>query len=56
MSGAPFDGQFSADGGGLLRKDLSPKKVYTALKKLIHEEWSTRAAGKRGVNTIDVKP
>ena len=33
-------------GGGLLHKDLSPKKVYTALKKLLHEEWSTRAAGK----------
>jgi hypothetical protein len=28
-------------GGGLLRKDLSPKKVYTILKKLIHEQWST---------------
>ena len=33
-------------GGGLLHKDLSPKKVYTALKKLIHEEWSTRRTGK----------
>ena len=33
-------------GGGLLRKDLSPKKVYTALKKLIHDEWSTRRTGK----------
>jgi len=29
-------------GGGLLHKDLSPKRVYTRLKKLIHEEWSTR--------------
>ena len=34
------------DGGGLLHKDLSPKKVYTTLKKLIHEEWSTRSEGK----------
>ena len=33
-------------GGGLLHKDLSPKKVYTTLKKLLHEEWSTRTAGK----------
>jgi len=33
-------------GGGLLRKDLTPKKVYTVLKKLIHEEWSTDRTGK----------
>ena len=33
-------------GGGLLHQDLRPKKVYTALKKLIHEEWKTRAKGK----------
>ena len=33
-------------GGGLLRKDLSPKKVYAVLKKLIHDEWSTRRTGK----------
>ena len=32
-------------GGGLLHKDLSPKKVYTALRKLIHEEWSTCRTG-----------
>jgi GH35 family endo-1,4-beta-xylanase len=32
-------------GGGLLRKDLSPKPVYDALSKLIHGEWRTRAAG-----------
>ena len=32
-------------GGGLLRKDLSPKKVYTVLKKLIHDEWATRCTG-----------
>lgn len=29
-------------GGGLLRSDLSPKPAYTALRKLIHEEWNTR--------------
>jgi len=33
-------------GGGLLRKDLTPKKTYTAMKKLIHEEWTTRCGGK----------
>ncbi|MDP6635334.1 MAG: endo-1,4-beta-xylanase [Phycisphaerae bacterium] len=35
-------------GGGLLRKDLSPKKVYTVLKKLIHEEWSTDLTARSG--------
>ena len=29
----------------MLRKDLSPKPVYDALRKLIHEEWHTRAEG-----------
>ena len=33
-------------GGGLLHKDLSPKKVYATLKKLVRDEWSTRLAGK----------
>ena len=33
-------------GGGLLSKDLTPKKVYTTLKKLIHDQWSTQAEGK----------
>jgi GH35 family endo-1,4-beta-xylanase len=33
-------------GGGLLRKDLTPKKVYTDLRKLIHEDWHTQAEGK----------
>ena len=32
-------------GGGMLRADLTPKPVYAALKKLIHEEWITRAEG-----------
>jgi GH35 family endo-1,4-beta-xylanase len=32
-------------GGGLLRKDLSPKPAYDTLRKLIHEEWHTQAEG-----------
>ncbi len=32
-------------GGGMLREDLSPKPVYEQLKRLIHEEWKTRASG-----------
>ena len=32
-------------GGGMLRKDLSPKPVYEALRKLIREEWQTKAEG-----------
>jgi len=32
-------------GGGLVRKDLSPKPVYERLKRMIHGEWTTRAAG-----------
>jgi endo-1,4-beta-xylanase len=34
------------EGGGLLRKDLSEKPVYTALQKLIREQWMTRTQGK----------
>ena len=30
-------------GGGMLRADMSPKPVYEQLKRLIHEEWTTRA-------------
>jgi GH35 family endo-1,4-beta-xylanase len=33
-------------GGGMLRKDLTPKPVYTALVELIHKTWHTRAEGK----------
>jgi len=42
-------------GGGMLRKDMSPKPVYEQLKHLIHHQWTTRldlhtdAAGKAGV-------
>ena len=32
-------------GGGLLRADMSPKPAYEELKKMIHQEWMTRAAG-----------
>ena len=32
-------------GGGMLREDLSPKLVYEQLKRLIHDEWNTRALG-----------
>ncbi len=34
------------ENGGMLRKDLSPKPVYDALMKLIHEEWTTRLSAK----------
>jgi GH35 family endo-1,4-beta-xylanase len=37
-------------GGGLLHKDLSPKLVYPALYKLIHEEWHSRASGQTGAD------
>ncbi len=32
-------------GGGMLRKDMSPKPVYDQLKQLIHDEWKTRDSG-----------
>ena len=32
-------------GGGMLRKDMSPKPVYDQLKRLIHDEWKTKASG-----------
>jgi GH35 family endo-1,4-beta-xylanase len=37
-------------GGGMLHEDLSPKIVYTALHKLIQEEWHSRAAGQTGAD------
>lgn len=39
------DGETDARGGGLLRRDLSPRYAYHALRKLIGFEWHTRAAG-----------
>ncbi len=35
-----------AEGGGMIRADLSPKPVYEKLRQIIHEEWATRAEGK----------
>jgi len=32
-------------GGGMLRRDMTPKPVYNALKKLIRETWHTRVEG-----------
>jgi len=32
-------------GGGMLRADMTPKPVYEQLKRLIHEEWRTKASG-----------
>jgi len=32
-------------GGGMLRADMTPKPVYHALHKLIHQDWTTRTAG-----------
>jgi GH35 family endo-1,4-beta-xylanase len=34
------------EGGGLLRKDLSPKPAYERLKELIWGEWQTNVEGK----------
>lgn len=35
-------------GGGLLRADMSPKPAYEQLRRLIRNEWMTRASGKTG--------
>jgi len=32
-------------GGGMLRKDMSPKPVYEGLRQLIHEHWKTKTSG-----------
>ena len=32
-------------GGGMLRKDMTPKPVYEQLHRLIHEEWQTCLSG-----------
>ena len=34
------------EGGGLLRKDLSPKPAYDALWRLIQREWRTKVEGR----------
>jgi endo-1,4-beta-xylanase len=33
------------EGGGLLRKDLTPKEVYHRIQRLVREEWRTRFDG-----------
>ncbi len=33
------------EGGGLLRKDLTPKEVYDRVQRLIREEWRTQFEG-----------
>jgi len=33
------------EGGGMLRSDMTPKPVYEKIKRLIHEEWTTRLEG-----------
>jgi GH35 family endo-1,4-beta-xylanase len=43
------DGAWLA-GGGMLRQDLSPKPVYTALKEIIKKRWTTRARGRTDSN------
>jgi hypothetical protein len=40
------DGDREADGGGLLRRDLSPKSAHRVLQKLIGVIWHSRAAGR----------
>jgi GH35 family endo-1,4-beta-xylanase len=36
------------EGGGLLRKDLTPKEVYHRIQRLVREEWRTRCVGLTG--------
>jgi len=62
------DRQIWLPGGGLIDREYQPKPVYTRLKKLIHEEWTTHVdattdeqgtaafRGFRGRYTIRVKP
>jgi hypothetical protein len=40
-----WDGETSAQGGGLLRADFAPKRAYRYLHKLIGTVWHSRAAG-----------
>ena len=40
-----WDGEASAQGGGLLRADFAPKRAFRYLQKLIGTIWHSRAAG-----------
>ena len=40
------DRERGVDGGGLLRKDLSPKPAHRTLRKLIHVVWHSRDRGR----------
>jgi endo-1,4-beta-xylanase len=40
------------EGGGLLRKDFTPKPAYHRLRKLIHDEWSTKVVAKTDADGI----
>lgn len=39
------DGHAWRTGGGLLRKNMTPKPAYSALKKLIRDKWTTKKNG-----------
>ncbi len=43
------DREEGVSGGGLLRRDLSPKHAHKTLRKLIHVIWHTRARGETDV-------
>lgn len=38
------------EGGGLLRKNLTPKEVYHRIRRLVREEWRTRFGGATDAN------
>lgn len=40
-----LDGGAFREGGGMVRKDMTPKPAYHALKELIHGKWKTRVTG-----------
>lgn len=39
------EGKAWLEGGGLLRKDLTPKEVYYRIRRLVREKWRTRFTG-----------
>ncbi|MBN1418897.1 MAG: endo-1,4-beta-xylanase [Planctomycetes bacterium] len=46
------DGRSWQEGGGLLRRDLSTKPAYERLRRLIREEWTTRARARTDAGGI----